>query len=94
MPMHVVVAYDIHSNKIRTRMFRLLSELGLHTQLSVFECDLEEAQCRDLLSKAEGLLDVEKGDSLLLYPLCRRCSRGADILGQGLRVVNVDWQIV
>lgn len=90
--MHVVVAYDIHSNKIRRNMYRLLAELGLHTQLSVFECDLDERQQQGLLRQAGRLL--EEGDSLLLYPLCSRCARGARVLGQGLRVVNVDWQII
>ena len=90
--MHVVVAYDIARSKARGRMFRMLSELGLHTQLSVFECDLDARQRRLLLDSAGDIL--EEGDSLVLYPLCSRCARSVRVLGQGILMLHADWQVI
>ena len=38
--MHTLIAYDISDNKTRSKFFSFLLEKGLHTQKSVFECEM------------------------------------------------------
>ena len=38
--MHAVIAYDISINRTRSQVFRILRELGINSQRSVFECEL------------------------------------------------------
>ena len=71
----------------------LLKEKGLHSQKSVFECDMDPATLRSAL---RFLRRQELGDrdSIVLYPLCARCARKGRILGQGLRLERTDWIII
>ena len=103
--MHVIIAYDISDNRTRTKMFKLLKEMGLNTQKSVFECELERAELQSFQLKAEALIanaeavredgDARRSpDSVLMYPLCRRCARGVTVLGQGIAVVHTDWAVL
>ena len=91
--MQTIVAYDIRDDRTRARIFRLLEELGLNTQRSVFECELDARQRARIQAAAEELLDPET-DTLLIYPLCRRCARRVWVLGQGIAVVHTDWMVV
>ncbi|WP_298068394.1 CRISPR-associated endonuclease Cas2 [uncultured Mailhella sp.] len=91
--MHTVIAYDVCSNKNRTRIFHILRDLGVNSQRSVFECELTLEETRSLILRLEEYLDPKK-DSLLVYPLCRRCACGVRILGQGLSLVRTDWEVV
>ena len=107
--MHVIIAYDISNNRTRNKMFKLLKEMGLNTQKSVFECELDRADLLSFQQKAETLLatgaadeePADRGtsakrspDSVLMYPICRRCARGVTVLGQGIAVVHTDWTIL
>lgn len=91
--MHTVIAYDIHCHKTRNRVFRILGELGINSQRSVFECELNAEEINMLLNRLSAII-VPKTDSLLIYPLCRRCASGVHILGQGLVLVHTDWEII
>ncbi|WP_273524313.1 CRISPR-associated endonuclease Cas2 [Mailhella massiliensis] len=91
--MHAVIAYDIRCNKTRNRIFRALRELGVNSQRSVFECELCEEEIRLLLNRLSAVIAPET-DSLLIYPLCRRCASGVHILGQGLALVQTDWEVL
>lgn len=91
--MHVIIAYDISDNAVRTAVFKLLQGMGLNTQLSVFECDLGREKIGQLAQKLSEMLDPDT-DSALIFPLCKRCSRSADIIGQGVRLVKSDWKII
>lgn len=91
--MHVLVVYDISDNRLRGKIFAFLKEKGLHSQKSVFECDMDPATLRSAL---RFLRRQELGDrdSIVLYPLCARCARKGRILGQGLRLERTDWIII
>ena len=91
--MHVVIAYDIRNHARRLRVFRLLKELGVNSQRSVFECELEAEEARQLGERLSACIDPAT-DSLLMYPLCRRCAAGVHILGQGIPLIRTDWEIV
>lgn len=91
--MHVVIAYDICCNRKRSQVFRILKELGINSQRSVFECELTAEEIRHLVNRLEEYIDAQN-DSLLVYPLCRRCASGVHILGQGIPLIHTDWEVV
>lgn len=91
--MHAVIAYDISDNETRTKVFKLLKELGVNSQRSVFECELQPEEIRHIVSRIAPMLDSET-DSLLVYPLCRRCAAGVEILGQGMPLVEMEWKVI
>ncbi len=88
--MHVIVAYDISSARQRTRVFKLLEERGIHSQRSVFECFLPADETAQLLELLREHIDPGK-DSLLIFPLCRRCSGETAVLGQGIPLLQSGW---
>lgn len=90
--MHVLVAYDISNNKSRTKLYKYLKDRGLHSQKSVFECDMQPDDIKKVYNYAKGLM--EENDSLVIYRLCKRCSKKACILGQGIFLVQQDWVII
>ena len=91
--MHTVITYDICCNKKRSRVFHMLSELGINSQRSVFECELSIEETQTLLARLKSIIDPDK-DSLLIYPLCRHCAAGVHILGQGIYVIHTDWEVI
>ncbi len=91
--MHTIIAYDISNNQSRLKVFRILSELGVNSQRSVFECELQSDEILRLVARLTPHIDPAC-DSLLVYPLCRRCAGGVAVLGQGVSLVQTDWQVV
>ena len=90
---HVLVAYDISNNKTRGRIFALLKEQGLHSQKSVFECRMNRAKLQHVYAFLRGL-KLDKADSVVLYPLCRRCSGKGMVLGKGLFLAQTGWMVI
>ena len=91
--MHTLIAYDISDNRTRRKFFAFLREKGLHTQKSVFECEMGPEDVAAVLRVAASLR-IQPHDSVVVYPLCRRCARRAVILGQGIRVAQTDWMVI
>lgn len=91
--MHAVITYDISCNKSRLQVFCILRELGINSQLSIFECELEAEEIQRLLNRLKEFIDPDT-DSLLIYPMCSRCASGVHILGQGLRIIRADWELI
>ena len=75
-----VVAYDIPSNKRRTKVHKLLSGFGQWTQYSLFELFLSDKELVQLQNRLEKLLNAEK-DSLRFYPLCAHCLKEVETIG-------------
>jgi len=90
--MHVLICYDISSNKTRARLRRVLKQLGLPTQKSVFECDLSLKEVTNVIAIAKNEINIEN-DSVRLYRICSRCSAKVDVLGQGIVVARMDFII-
>ena len=67
-----VVAYDIPSDRRRTKVHKVLCGFGQWTQYSLFECHLTEKELVTLRGKLEKVLQPEE-DSLRFYPLCTPC---------------------
>ena len=67
-----VVAYDVKSNRRRSRVAKLLEKCGARVNYSVFECMLTLGQLKLLRSKITVLIN-EKQDSVIFYPCCLNC---------------------
>lgn len=91
--MHVIIAYDISDNKIRSQFFSFLKEKGIHSQKSVFECDLDKSALQEAYNFMNSM-ELEEKDSVVFYPLCKRCSEKGIIIGRGLQTVKTEWIII
>jgi CRISPR-associated protein Cas2 len=67
-----VIAYDIPSDRRRTKVHKVLCGFGQWTQYSLFECHLTQKELVTLRGKLDKLLKPEE-DSLRFYPLCTPC---------------------
>lgn len=75
-----IVAYDISSDRRRTKVHKVLSGFGQWTQYSLFELFLDDRQLVLLQGKLEKLLDPGQ-DSVRFYPLCASCLRQVETVG-------------
>lgn len=91
--MLTIIAYDIRDDKTRTKLHKRLKELGLNTQKSVFECEIEEHVLHGLLAAARELMDP-RSDSLRIYRVCARCARKVAVQGQGIRLLPRTFEVV
>ena len=91
--MITVITYDITSNRRRAKMHKFLSDYGHNTQKSVFECDITLEELSEIRKYASKNLDLKR-DSLRIYRICSSCIQNEIILGKGLKVTNVVYQIL
>jgi CRISPR-associated protein Cas2 len=75
-----VVAYDIPSDRRRTKVHKILSGFGEWTQYSLFELFLSEKERILLISKLQPVLDPQE-DSVRFYPLCAACVKRVETIG-------------
>lgn len=91
--MNTVIIYDISGNRRRTRFHKFLKELGIPSQLSVFECRLDDRELRLIRRFCLRNLD-QKEDSVRIYRVCSRCMRKAVVQGSGVVFSQLDWAIL
>lgn len=75
-----VVAYDIPSDRRRTKVHKILSGFGQWIQFSLFECYLTEKEHLILQAKLEAVLD-ETQDRVRFYFLCNACLKKVETVG-------------
>jgi CRISPR-associated protein Cas2 len=75
-----VVAYDIPSDRRRTKVHKALCGFGEWTQYSLFECYLTDKQLVLLRGKLDKLLNP-KEDSVRFYPMCAACVSKTETVG-------------
>jgi CRISPR-associated protein Cas2 len=75
-----VVAYDIPSDRRRTKAHKALCGFGTWTQYSLFECYLTEKELVALRGMLHPILDEGK-DSMRFYPLCAACAGKVETVG-------------
>jgi CRISPR-associated protein Cas2 len=75
-----IVAYDISSDKRRSKVHKILSGFGQWTQYSLFELFLTDKEYVLLQNKLEKILNAEK-DSVRFYPLCAACLKQVETVG-------------
>ncbi len=82
-----LICYDVSSNRLRSRLARLLEKNGERVQYSVFRCTCSTGVMEDLKSKILGI--ITEGDELLILPLCKNCFSKALRAGPSIPVVCV-----
>lgn len=75
-----VIAYDIHRDKTRTKVAKILKDYGLRVQFSVFESDYTKAELEEPISKIKRMID-KKTDSIRVYQICKDCKAKSEIIG-------------
>lgn len=75
-----VIAYDIPSDRRRTRVHKTLCGFGQWMQYSLFEAFLTDKELTVLQGKLEKLLDPAH-DSVRFYPLCKSCVDKVETVG-------------
>ncbi len=75
-----VIAYDISSNRRRTKVHKTLCGFGQWTQYSLFECHLTGKELVALRGKLDKLLEPEE-DSVRFYHICAACMAKAETIG-------------
>lgn len=78
----IVVAYDICSDRRRSKLHKRLKDYGEPVQYSVFECNLRPRQRRSLVRVIEENTS-RKEDRVRIYELCKECKKKAAVMGEG-----------
>jgi CRISPR-associated protein Cas2 len=75
-----VIAYDIPSDRRRTKVHKALCGFGQWTQYSLFECHLTDKELLLLRGKLDKLLEPEE-DSVRFYHICAACMARVETVG-------------
>jgi len=75
-----IIAYDIPSDRRRTKVHKTLCGFGKWTQYSLFECHLTDKELLTLQDKLDKLLEPAE-DSVRFYPLCAACVGKVETVG-------------
>lgn len=89
-----LVAYDIADDRRRLEVAAVLSASGARVQLSVFECELPDAESlRRMMSHLRTLIEPAE-DQIRLYPLPTNAARAVQIIGNRRLEEREDFWIV
>ena len=83
--MHVVVCYDVVSDRRRARLLKRLKDFLPHVQKSVFEGPLTDARLVKMREMIQREIDMAE-DTVRIYQLCGRCVPATDVIGLGIYV--------
>ncbi len=75
-----VIAYDIPSDRRRTKVHKALCGFGQWTQYSLFECHLTAKELVALRGRLDEVLEPEE-DSVRFYRICAACLAQVDTVG-------------
>lgn len=67
-----VISYDITDDRKRYRVDKILKNVGMRVQKSVFECRLTDAEFLKVKRELEKYIDYDT-DSIRYYFLCKHC---------------------
>ena len=70
--MHYVIAYDVESDKRRTKMMKKLKDKGERVQYSVFEVESDERRLQELVAELRKMMQP-RTDRLRVYRMCEAC---------------------
>lgn len=77
-----VVSYDIESDRIRTKLAKLLLGYGVRIQYSVFECRLTDKRFQKLYREVFKLTDGKSEGSVRFYSVCANCEEKIVTIGK------------
>ncbi len=75
-----LIAYDISSDKRRTKIHKTLCGFGKWTQFSLFECFLDEKEYIMLRHRLDKIINITE-DNLRIYQICANCLTKAETIG-------------
>jgi CRISPR-associated protein Cas2 len=75
-----LIAYDISSDKRRTKIHKTLCGFGQWTQFSFFECFLSDKEMVALRHHLDKILKAEE-DNLRIYQICSTCQAKTETIG-------------
>ncbi|MBT3217822.1 MAG: CRISPR-associated endonuclease Cas2 [Proteobacteria bacterium] len=78
--MHLVICYDVVSNRRRTKLFRSLKGFLQPVQKSVFEGPVPTRRYTELMRTIVRSIDHQT-DTVRVYHLCRGCLGLLDLVG-------------
>ena len=90
----MVLTYDISNDRVRTKVFKYLSNFGANVQKSVFELIVTDMEQRRILARLKALLPPDGNDSVRIYTVCRSCARHIFIVGSGVKIDNLEYAVV
>ena len=67
-----VIAYDIHEDRHRERVSKILEKYGIRVNFSVFECMFTDKQFLQVQEKIQNCID-RRYDTVVYYPICLNC---------------------
>ena len=78
-----LIAFDISSDKKRRKVVKILENIGMRVQKSVFECFLDDKQFVKNKNKMDAVIDI-KTDSIRYYQICENCRTAIKVSGKGV----------
>lgn len=90
--MLTVFCYDIARDRIRRQVARLLEEVAVRVQESVFEARLTTQRATDIAQRIALLLDP--GDQLRVYAVPADAIRHCRVKGSGAPIVEQDYYLL
>ena len=81
----MVVAYDVQSDKRRTKLHKQLKNYGDPIQYSVFEFDLKPKQRETMIKVIKNNIK-QKEDRVRVYDFCGRCRAKTLTFGDGQQI--------
>lgn len=77
----ILVSYDISSDKVRNRVFKICKNYGQRIQYSVFECNISAKRYRELYGKLiKETAQMQEG-SIRFYDICENCMQKIRVIG-------------
>lgn len=91
--MKYVIAFDIHDDRLRYRVVKLLLQYAYRVQRSVFEGILSKETLEELTAKLQKII-TEKNGSIRIYALCAGCAKNITIHGYGEVIEKMEYVII
>ena len=88
--MRWIICYDIVDNRRRAKTAKFLEGWGRRIQKSVFDCELNSAELRNVLTRIDSALDAEE-DRCLAFRQCEACSGVEVSIGNS---IEQEWEKV
>lgn len=90
-----VISYDISSDRLRTKVAKLLEGYGVRVQYSVFECRITVNRFNYLYKQIVNLTGKKEETCVRIYSLCENCEQKIVTIGKPLgELASLDTDVV
>ncbi|MBW1703165.1 MAG: CRISPR-associated endonuclease Cas2 [Deltaproteobacteria bacterium] len=83
--MNMIVAYDIADPRRLNKVAKVAKDYGIRVQKSIFEVDVDGRRFAEMKARVEEVIEASE-DGVKYFPLCEKCARTMEIIGQGVFV--------